>query len=168
MVNNRLDWVFFLVALVLYTLLEFGIPLLAVKDKVPYLRKLEINDLKQQEIRGGEQKSQKREYTSWRIINKVPEIILIGFILFLSYNTGRFTALSQVQYQVVDTDPERVVLWSTNDYAICAPFYRQTNKVEQSYIIIKLGDSPDIEYRLENLGHLNLTTLHTQDMLGTP
>lgn len=166
--NNWLDWVIFFGAIAFYILLEFGIPLLAVKDKVSFMQKLEINDRKQREIRDGEQKGQKWENPFWRIANKVPEIILIGFIFFIAYNVGRFDALSQVQYQVVNTDPERVVLWSTNDYAICAPFDRQTNEVEQSYIILKFGENPYIEYKLEHLGHLKLTTLGSPNTSGTP
>jgi|CXWL01.1.fsa_nt_gi hypothetical protein len=154
--NDWRDQLILILGIVIIGLLEFGSPILLLTNRKAYLAKLESDDERKDAIRKQQEKNREWETSIDRLIRIAPEIFIFFIVLALVYAAGRYTAIRQTEYRVVNTAPERVVLWDTNEYAICVLFNRLTHEVEQSYIVLKIGDNPQIEYSLEELGRLKL------------
>jgi hypothetical protein len=88
------------------------------------------------------------------IIDYRSMITYLVIILLVIYVSGRSDALGQDYHYVVNTKPERVVLWMTEDYSICSLYGKQTHIVDPNYIILKNGDDTSIEFTLEKTGRL--------------
>lgn len=79
-------------------------------------------------------------------------ILLLSFIFIVGYSN----ALNRVSYLVTNTTPECVVLFITENWAICSPFDRNTKEVESSFTIIYFDKYPGISLSYEEVGRLHL------------
>lgn len=73
------------------------------------------------------------------------------------------------EFRVLNTTPERVVLWMTDEIIICSPFDRNDHTVEPSFVVIKIGEDPTLEYTSERIGPLEVKPLPNSTVsLPTP
>lgn len=162
--TSSVDWkTFVLLSIFLIIFLpgyDFLFPLISQRKVKGYIAKLAAQDKQQNEYDA----KQEDELT---MIPLIKAAALLGrkfffglfvFIcaLFLTYQLGEGEARTQIEFQVINTNPERVVLWIYNDYALCASFDRITKEVGLNFIIINVGEDPNIEYSLEEVGPLKL------------
>jgi len=154
-------WLEILLGFLLLISLQFWIPLFTQRDKKGYIAKLsavdEIND----------QNKNKREKTP-SIIDRLsvligPRILLFIIILagtlYVSYLIGRTNAVTQSNFFVLNTSPERAVLWTFNDHIIASTFDRNSKQLNPGFIILDLGKDSNLEYRAEQIGPLTMKSL---------
>lgn len=133
-------------------------PLVTKKYKGTYLQKMEMLD--------GEIKVNSNPWEGSLLVRTVDFIgykafiVIVIFLLSinLTYNAGKAAAFNQEIYQVVNTSPETVVLFMTNDKIISAPFNKNTKIVEPDFFVINLSSAVDLKLRLVNIGRLKLDT----------
>lgn len=156
----RYLWIFAVVLVLPNIIIFFLLPLITQKSRKGYLAKLQADDEVIIDTTRRNASSSVLDVIS-RImdIRMIFALLLTGVIIFLAYDIGVSSALQQSEFRVVNTSPERVVLWITNDQVICAPFDRVTKQINPSFIVLKLGEDSEIEYRLEKIGPLKVRTL---------
>jgi hypothetical protein len=153
------EWVYSLATILVLTLPSFVMPLITQRKVKGYLAKLRAAD----EI--DDQKVTKKD--DWespfhKLIRFLgPQLLLFLLGLYMVYNAGRATALRQVNFHIVSTSPERVVLWMTNNYVVCAAFDRTAKEVEPSFVVLNFAEDPNLEFRLQKIGPLKLRPLPT-------
>jgi hypothetical protein len=76
--------------------------------------------------------------------------------LVVVYYAGQSAALRQSTYLVTSTSPQMVVLRTYGDSIICARFDRNTKEVEPSFVVLKVGDDPELTLHSEHVGPLSL------------
>lgn len=81
-----------------------------------------------------------------------PHLSVFIFCLYIVYQIGNAKAMTKNNYYVVNTTPERVMVWSTDKIDICSSFNRDKNTINKNYIILNRDDNSLIEYTLENIG----------------
>lgn len=83
---------------------------------------------------------------------------MITFIVLLALTLGFFfgknDAQKKVEFLVINSDPEQVVLKIYNNKLITAPFNRKSKTIERKFLIGKVGTDPHLVYTLENVGPL--------------
>ncbi|MBE0670409.1 MAG: hypothetical protein IH588_07460 [Anaerolineales bacterium] len=94
-------------------------------------------------------------------------LMIFGYLLYLTYVLRSGSARTQKEFRVVSTSPERIVLWIYNDFAICSSFDRVKKQVNSDFIVLKIGDNPNIEYNLEQVGPLIVKSI-TSTSNSTP
>jgi hypothetical protein len=145
----------------IFTLDLFLPPLTTKRVKGKYLEKLEALD----DLEHEEKKKNAANSLAARLIescinlfgaNFVFVTIYLLMLLFVIFHIGRAQALRQIDYRVVNTSPETVVLYIKPDKVIVAPFDRQTKEIEPVYRVLDYASNSNLEYRLENIGPLHL------------
>lgn len=83
---------------------------------------------------------------------------MITFIVLLALALGFFfgknDAQKKVEFLVINSTPEQVVLKIYDDKLITAPFDRKTKTIERIFLIGKVGSDSHLMYSLENVGPL--------------
>lgn len=155
-IQDKILWIFILSLIIFINLFDFITPLFTQRNVKGYLAKLIAADKVFKGFKNRQEPS---------LIDKLAIIMgrrtfwgfmLFLYMLFITYQLGSGAARSQTEFRVVNTNPERVVLWIYNDYALSAPFDRVTKEVDSSFIVIKIGEDPNIEYKFEEIGPLKL------------
>jgi hypothetical protein len=85
-----------------------------------------------------------------------PEIGLVGLLFLMVFGLGRYSALSQARYFVVNSDPESVILYMSSDRAIVAPFDRDNNQVIAVFEIINLDSDLNLSFYAEEIGPIRV------------
>lgn len=138
-------------------LLMFIPPLFVSKRQGNYIQRMMRSDDKRQID------------NSWdgSLVSRVHEILgrkyFMGIIYFLLvinlvYNAGKADAAKQKLFHVVNTSPEMVVLFVSNDKLVCSRFDRNTKKVEPSFSVITFGSATTLTLQLSEIGPLSLNT----------
>lgn len=132
--------------------LEFGFPLLTQRHKKGYLEKLRTQDSLDActtDLPG---------YVARRLGRGLYSILYVLMLaLYVTYHAGQSTALRQSRFLVTPTSPEMVVLGVYGDKIVCAPFDRDSRQVEQSFVVLRLAEDPNLALRPEDVGPLNVT-----------
>jgi hypothetical protein len=95
-------------------------------------------------------------------ITKKPEVfsifstgLIVVVIISLSfYLLGFSSAQNQERFYVIQSSPERIVLYLTSEKAIVAEFDRTTRHLAGSFKVLTIDENPDLEFRWEHLGPL--------------
>lgn len=132
-------------------LFEFGFPLLTQRHKNGYREKLRAQDkldARTMDVPG---------YLAKRLGSRLYSIIYtLMLTLFVIYYAGQSAALRQSRFLVASTSPEMVVLRVYGDKIICVPFNRDTRQVEQSFVVLRMAQDPDLMLRPEDIGPFNV------------
>lgn len=83
-----------------------------------------------------------------------PEILLFLLLIFYLYNLGNANGIRQVEFRTLNSNPEKVVLYMNSEIMICSDFDRENRTVNQSFVVIKIGDDHNIKLSLEKVGSL--------------
>jgi len=150
-------WVSAAGVLVIFVLLEFGLPLLTQRDKKTYREKLLAQE-------AHEDKIDSLPTRLARLLGIPSYWLLLGVFLgvWLFHVAGDAQARRQKEFLVIASTPECVVLRIYGDELICAPFNRATKEVQPSFSIIKYANSasePRLQLSLEKVGPLKLADL---------
>lgn len=84
-------------------------------------------------------------------------LLIIAFsILSINFaeNAGEAQAMKRVEFLVINTEPEMVVLQVYGDNMICAPFNRETKEVQTKFTVIKIAEDSKMALNLEKVGPL--------------
>ncbi len=146
----KIEYILFFV--IIFSIVNF-IPL---PWKETFIKSYEDIDRKQLERR-----EKQEQENNWidpfdKIFNKLGvngSRILLGIVLI--FCLGRISAKVKSNYYVLNTDPETVVLWNTDEYLIAAPFDRNSKTVERKISIIAIPDK-EINISDEAIGPLQL------------
>jgi hypothetical protein len=158
-VANWIVWSFGLLFLLLVIGVPFLTPLFTQKNKKGYLAKLRAQD-KATDQRKTEQQLKVID----RLINLVgPRLALVAFLLlatlYFAYFLGMSSSTGQKEFLVVNTLPERVVVWKFDNYLVSSTFNRRTKQIDPKFVILDLGKDPTLEYHLEQIGPLAVKAL---------
>lgn len=138
-------------------------PLVTKKHKGSYLQKMEMldNESKDSNPWDGSLLDKTVDFIGYKAF-----VVIVYFLLSinLTYNAGKSAALNQEIFHIVNTSPETVVLFMTNDKIISAPFDKNTKIVEPDFSVISLSNAVDLKLRLVNTGRLKLNTLSLTPM----
>ena len=93
-------------------------------------------------------------------------IVYLLLSLYITFNAGKSTAQNQEIFYIVNTSPETIVLFMTNEKIISAPFDKTTRVIEPEFMIINIGDTTDLKLRLSNIGRLGLDTSSMTSLLA--
>jgi hypothetical protein len=146
-----LEWLWTAVFLLIVTFLEFGLPLIKQRKETTYHDKLIAQDQAERE-------------TSMPILDLFHRfagpggyLAFVGLIamLVISHSVGRASALDEDEFLVTTTSEEMVVLRIYGDNLICAPFDRATREIKRSFVVLKIGEDPDLVLNLETVGPLH-------------
>ena len=87
-----------------------------------------------------------------------PYNLLLSLViaLLVIYMAGQSAAMRQSSYLVTSTFPEMIVLRIYGDNIICAPFDREAREVEPSFIVLRIGEDPELMLYSESVGPLSL------------
>jgi hypothetical protein len=145
---------FFLIVVIVIMFLP---PLVTKKYKGTYLQRMEMLD---SEIKGSNPWEGSLIDRTVDFIGYKAFIVIVYFLLSinLTYNAGKAAAFDQEIYHIVNTSPETVVLFMTNDKIISAPFDKNAKLVEPNFFVIDLSSAVDLKLRLVNTGRLKLDT----------
>jgi hypothetical protein len=143
----------FVIGLAALAALQFILPLCTHRDAGSYLDKLEAADA------SSRQADREVETLVDRLLTSIDRKLVLGLLLmfalvYLAWGVGRYRAISQESFYVVNTSPEAVVLQTTTDYVICAPFDRVSQEIEPAFQILKNGEDQSLVFRLESVGPL--------------
>jgi hypothetical protein len=113
--------------------------------------------------------------------SRIPRLklyILVALLILFpsaSWLEGLDRAQGLTSFLVTPRSPEMVVLRTYGDEMICAPFDRDTREVYQSFVVLKVGDDPNLMLHYEEVGPLRpngepfgADTLPLQSPLPTP
>ena len=94
------------------------------------------------------------------IVDRISEkgliiITLILLVFFGVYFVGRYRAVTEDNYLVLNTCPERVVLRIYGDKLITVPFDRKTKTVSKSFLLLKVAEGSTTILRPEKVGPLS-------------
>jgi hypothetical protein len=143
----------FAVLLAALAAVQFLLPLWRYREAGSYLGKLEEADASMQRADAEVETLVDRLLRSVDL--KLVQVLFLVFALvYLAWGVGRYRAIYQESYYVVDTTPETVVLQTTANYVICAPFDRASQEIEPAFQILKNGEDPSLVFRLEKVGPL--------------
>jgi hypothetical protein len=130
---------------------EFLFPLLTQRGRGSYREKLVAQD---------ELDARTKDLYSLlaRRLGVGPYILMFSLLMALVvvYYAGQSAAMRQSTYLVTSTSPEMVVLRIYGDNVICAPFDRNTGEVEPSFVVLKVGEDPELMLYSERVGPLDL------------
>jgi hypothetical protein len=89
-------------------------------------------------------------------------ILFFGFVSLLLFivlfGLGFQAASRSTTYRVVDTSPEMVVLFLTEERAIVSPFDRSTRTIEPAFTVLNFDDLSGVMFRTERLGKLTVAS----------
>ncbi|MCK4626284.1 MAG: hypothetical protein KAV00_13280 [Phycisphaerae bacterium] len=142
-------WLLPLIIFVLYGCWPWLAPLSIERNTTGYIAKLKTYD----ESYGERDKMVKDLVRSFG----PRPFLLIGlaaFILHFTMLLGYARALNKKEFLVPSTAPNMVVLRINGDRLICAPFDRSTKEVEKKFLILKVGENPNMILHLEKVGPL--------------
>ena len=83
-------------------------------------------------------------------------VLSLLMALVVVYYAGQSAAMRQSTYLVTSTSPEMVVLRIYGDNIVCAPFDRNAGEVEPSFVVLKVGEDPELMLYSERVGPLSL------------
>jgi hypothetical protein len=157
----RYGWFFIAAVGMVALLLDVAcliIPALTPRGEGNYLERLRALRLRRerQERIARDQDGQTIVHKAIAVLGAHPLRVIIAscIILPFAFTVGRSHARIQRGYLVANTDPEMVNLAIYGDKMILAPFHRDTKQVEQSFVILKVGEDPDLVLTREEIGPL--------------
>lgn len=150
------DWRIWLAGILFLLLIAspaFWIPLFTQKSKKGYIAKLIADDIV------ADQRSEKKPDVFEKLAALIgPQSVLFVLILagslYLAFLTGQSSALQQKDFVIVNTSPERVILWTFNDHMVSSTFDRGTKQIDPGFVILNIGQDPKLEYHFEKIGPL--------------
>lgn len=147
-----------------FAFLELVFPLITQRGKGKYSDKLVAQD--------------RIEASTDGLIGKAIQVFGGRFVLVLlflilsytfSYSVGRSNAVHRHKFLVAGTSPEMVVLRVYGGKMICAPFNRSSAEINQSFVVLKTAEDPDLMLTLEEVGPLSsVETISGQTPSPTP
>jgi len=81
-------------------------------------------------------------------------LMTAGLLVVLSFELGTWTALHKVEFLVLSTDPEKVVLLQYRHRMICAPLDRERKSFLTSFTIFDPSEDARATFRPERVGPL--------------
>jgi hypothetical protein len=78
----------------------------------------------------------------------------MGYVVVGSLGVAR--ALEEVNFYVIPTNPERVVLGIYGDTVVAATFDHATKEVKRDFVIIRVSEQPPLNLRQERIGPLHV------------
>ena len=146
-------WPVIVFFLAYYALLLFVAPIRAFKDKACYTEELKAQDEKERQTR-----IPLLDWLTGHIgAGGVLILIIVIYIISLSYFAGEAKATQQEYFFVPSSNQELVVLLMYGDNLICSSFDRETQEVQKdSVFVIRMGGEPATILRLERVGPLSL------------
>src|SRR3989338_3977635 len=146
---NWKEWIGYLVITAFYAFLEFAFPLITQKEEKTYKDKLKSQEMVEAQV------DTLVDYASLRVGRGGLKIIAwLALFAVISYSAGRAEALRKDKFLVIPTPPEAVVLRIYGDSLICAPFNRETRKVQKSFFVTKVPEDSKLILKLEKVGPL--------------
>lgn len=144
-------WIFPVICILLFILMEFGFPLITQKGNLSYREKYEEQEKIEGKVKGIV------EYVL-PLVGRGAFIAILSLFLVLifSWEAGRSRALKQDKFLIVKASPELVVLRIYGEKLICAPFDRTTKEITGTFTILKTGDDPNLKLSLEKVGPLHM------------
>jgi hypothetical protein len=154
--ENWQRWLFLFIATIIMAAIMFLPALFTKRVKGTYLEKMTYLD--ENSTLSTSESSLIDEFAN--MIGRRAFVVLMYLILalYIVYHVGYAAAINQKFFRIVTTNPEKVVLYITNDKMIAAPFNRNTKKVEPRFVVLDIGADADLEIRLEQVGPLILNT----------
>lgn len=145
----------FIIIFVILGFSEFILPLITQRDKKNYDSKLQAADEADWKFR------EERGALSVRLIRIFGhKNIMLIINLFLCVNlvqmVGEIAASKKMQFFVIPSSPEKIVLRIYNDNLICTEFNRDTKSFKRGISIYKLTDPQVQNLKLEILGLLKI------------
>jgi hypothetical protein len=146
----------FLGGVVLFGLIDYGVPLLAHKKAGDFQARYEA------------QAALDRAHPSFAValhrwLGFDAYFLFASLIAFsfIASTAGEAEALQQKTFYVTNTTPELVVLRIYGDTVIAAPFDRASKEVHKSFRILKVSDDAGLALTLEEVGPLKLVPAPT-------
>jgi hypothetical protein len=141
------EWIFFLAFLALFSVLEFGLPLVTQKDKETYMEKL-----------AAAQAAEPRTLfdvaarTGWARHFKV--LINISLMLLLARDVGRAEALNKNDYWVDSLRTNMVVLRIYGDTVVSHEYDPKNMRLAGDFLVTKISPTQRLRFQEQSLGHL--------------
>jgi hypothetical protein len=151
------EWRFILILFLGSVVFEFGYPLIKYREKETYREKL----LAHTEDR---RKPNKDEFETpfEKLLRQLgPYFLLFLLALFGVYQYGRANALKKTEFLIVDTKPEKIVLWMDDEYFIVKTFDIEKETFGSSFEIFPVGKAFGYEFRYAKIGPLRAEQLVT-------
>lgn len=131
--------------------LHFVFPLLTQRSKGDYREKLVAQD------RRDAQATDLWSLLARRLgVGPYNLILSLVMALFVVYIAGQSAAMKQSEYLVTSTSPEMVVLRVYGNNMVCTPLDRSTREVEPNFVVLKVGEDPNLMLYSEQIGPLSL------------
>ncbi|HEY3312031.1 MAG TPA: hypothetical protein VGK00_10360 [Anaerolineales bacterium] len=133
-------------------------PLLTKKYQGTYLQKMEMLDKRPEstKISNPTLFESAAQFIGYRGFVMVIALLLI---LNLTFNAGKAEALNQKIFYIANTSPETIILFSTGDKIISAPFNKNTKIIEPEFSIINVNNSSSLKLRPVYTGPLKINNL---------
>jgi len=144
-------WLLLVPFLLIVIFIEFGFPLITHRKEASYREKLIAQERSDREIR----------FPVFdlfvRFAGRGGSYVFLGLMIIatICHARGRSSALNKDEFLVTTTSEEMVVLRIYDDKLICAPFERATREIKRSFVVLKVGEDPNLVLNLETVGPLH-------------
>lgn len=145
------EWIWYLIPLAAFGVIELGLPLLTQQSKRGYSEKIAAQEELDRQV------TSLTDYAAKAIgPTGLMLIVLVLIGVGVSYSAGRASALDQREFLVLPGSLERVVLRTYGDTVVCASIDRKAKQVGNTFFVYKLGaEVLSSGLHLENIGPLH-------------
>jgi len=160
------NWTWLLGCLVVFSFLGFVFPLLRQRQIKGYREKLIAQA--EAEMKTLSTKLYSRLFTNIdRREFLIFALILTAFVFPKDF--GKLKARQQVNYSVINTSPEAVVLRTYGDKMLCIPFDRKNKEIQRRFFILKISDNTrNLTFSSEPVGPLHASIVKIQKIEKGP